>query len=210
VVGLRFLDHVLYGRGSILTRLLSLIILIILAGSCAGPSRRTSQTMPYEDRLQLASIYIQSNQIQKAVPLLEKAAAQDAGRPEAHAMLGEILFIQGDLEGSTRHLSKALEVGGDDPPVLNNLAWIELNQGRPDKALGLIDRALRFDPMPVYPYLDTRSRILLALGRHTEALTDARTALRQVPDHDGQMREQLKELIRTLEDSIHGPEEKGY
>ena len=48
--------------------------------------------MPYEDRLRLSSIYIQSGQSDRAIPLLEDAIFQDAGRPEAFVMLGEILI----------------------------------------------------------------------------------------------------------------------
>jgi Tfp pilus assembly protein PilF len=189
---------------------MGLTVVIFLTASCAGPSRKAELKMPYEKRIQLASIYIQNNQEEKAVPLLEEAVTQDEGRPEAHAMLGEILFIRGDLEGSTLHLTKALEVGGEDPMVLNNLAWVEMNQGRADTALDLIERALRLEPVPVYPYLDTRSRILLGLGRHSEALADARAALRNVPEYDTRMKENLEELIRELESSIHGPKEKEY
>lgn len=187
-------------------RLLSLVIVILLIASCAGSSQGTKLTMPYENRLQLASIYIQDDQPEKAVPLLEQAVKQEPQRPEAHAMLGEILFLQDDLEGSTSHLTRALETGGDTPLVLNNLAWVNLKQGHADEALGLIERALSLFPVPVYPYLDTRARIFKALGRDAEALMDARTALRLVPEHDAVMREQLEELIRELEKSVNGAE----
>jgi len=166
--------------------------------------------MPYEDRLQLASIYIQSDAAERAVPLLNEAISQNPERPEAYDMLGEILFLQGDLDGSLRHWTKAIEVGGDDPLILNNLAWVSLKQGHTDEAFDLIERALGLDPVPVYPYLDTRSRILLALGRRAEALGDARTALGQVPEHDTRMKEQLEELVKDIEKNIHGPDENGY
>jgi tetratricopeptide (TPR) repeat protein len=160
--------------------------------------------MPYDDRLRLASIYIQSGQEDRALPLLEDAITQNTGRPEAYAILGEVLYLQGDLEGSARHLARALETGGDNPVVLNNLAWVEMGRGHMERALDLTDRAVRLDPAPIYPYLDTRSRILEALSRYEEALADAKTALRQVPDHDTAMRDRLEKLVRDLENRGYG------
>lgn len=182
-----------------------ILVFAFLLASCAGPVRRGDREMAYEDRLRLASIYIQSERFARAVPLLEEAAAREPGRPEAHSMLGEVLFLSGDLEGAARSLYLALDAGGDDPLVLNNLAWIEMQRGRAPEALGLIERALKSDPVPLYPYLDTRARVLKALGRSGEALRDALTARRIVPEHDAGMINQLEDLIRELEREAPGP-----
>lgn len=193
-----------------LFRTLALAIVTMALVSCAVSPRRADLKMPYEDRLRLSSIYIQSGQSDRAIPLLEDAIFQDAGRPEAFVMLGEILWLKADLDGSAKHLTKALNIGGDDPVVLNNLAWVEMARGNVPKALDLTDRAVRMEPIPLYPYLDTRSRILEALGRHEEALADARTALRQVPEHDKAMRDRLEKLIRDLISRGHGSEGEEY
>ena len=104
----------------------------------------------------------------------------------------------------TRSLARALEVGGDDPGTLNNLAWVELKRGNPEEALHLVERALGSDPSPRYPYLDTRARILKALGRYEEALVQAAAALKMTPEHDPGMRKGLEELIRELEKEAPG------
>ena len=181
------------------------LIFAFLLPSCAGPVRRGDRAMAYEDRLRLASIYIQSERLARAIPLLEDAAAQEPGRPEAHSMLGEVLFLSEDLEGAARSFYLALDAGGDDPLVLNNLAWIELKRGRAPEALGLIERALKSDPVPLYAYLDTRARVLKVLGRRGEALQDALTARKIVPEHDTRMLGQLEDLIRELEKEAPGP-----
>ncbi len=155
--------------------------------------------MPYEDRLQLASIYIQGGQEDKAIPLLEDAVIQEEGRPEAWAMLGELFWLKGDLKESSVHFEKALETGGEDPLVLNNLAWIESEKDNPDRALALVDRAIAMDPAPLYPYRETRARILMKLQRYDEAAADARAALSLTPEYDLKMRTQLEELISEIE-----------
>ena len=178
--------------------------------SCTAPIRRVDLKMPYEDRLQLASIYIQNDQPERAVPLLEDASVQDPGRPEAYAMLGEVLFLEGNLEGSARSLNRALETGGDDPVILNNLAWVEMGRGNAEKALSLTDRALRLNPVPLYPHLDTRARVLLGLGRPQEALEEATRALELVPAHDNRMRDRLEELVRELSEGTRDEGEIYY
>jgi len=183
-------------------RLFLCALLAATAVSCAGVSRRDSLVMPYEDRIQLASIYIQGGQQDQAIPLLEDAIIQEKGRPEAWAMLGELFWLKGDLKESSVHFEKALETGGEDPLVLNNLAWIESEKGNPDRALALIDRAIAMNPVPAFPYLETRARVLMKLGRYEEAAVDARAAQSQTPEYDTKMREQLEELLREIEEKI--------
>lgn len=172
--------------------------LVIVLFSCAGPSRRDTLQMSYEDRLKLASIYIQGGQEDRAIPLLEDAVLQDKNRPEAWAMLGELYWLRGDLNVSSNHLQKALEAGGEDPVVLNNLAWVESAKGNPERALALVDRAIARNPAPVFPYLETRARVLMELGRYEEAAADARAARSLTPEYDTKMREQLDEMLREI------------
>ena len=172
--------------------------LVLVLFSCAAPSRRDTLQMPYEDRIKLASIYIQGGQEERAIPLLEDAVSQDKTRPDAWAMLGELYWLKGDLKASSNHLQKALETGGEDPVILNNLAWVESAKGHPERALALVDRAIAQNPAPVYPYLETRARILIKLGRYEEAAVDARAARSLTPEYDSEMRQQLEELLREI------------
>lgn len=175
-------------------------ILVVTLFSCAGISRRDVLTMPYDDRLKLASIYIQGGQEDKAIGLLEDAVTQEKDRPEAWAMLGELFWLKGDLEASSSNLEKALATGGEDHLILNNLAWVESAKGNPERALALADRAIALDPVPLYPYLETRANILLELKRYEEASAEARAALSLTPEHDTKMIMQLKELIKKIEE----------
>jgi tetratricopeptide (TPR) repeat protein len=177
-------------------------IVAITVASCASLSHRDTLTMPYEDRLQLASIYIQSGQVEKAVPLLEDAVNQEGDRPEAWAMLGELFWLKGELKRSSTYLEKALKAGGEDPLILNNLAWVESAKEDHERALALVDRAVAMDPVPLFPYLETRARVLMKLQRYEEALADAGAALSLTPDYDKNMKQQLRELIKEIEEKV--------
>ena len=50
-----------------------------------------------------------------------------------------------------------------------------------DRALGLINRAIRLQPQETF-YLSTKAEVLYALGRHREALSHIHRALRDYPD----------------------------
>ena len=191
-------------------RLLMCALLAVMVVSCAGVSVRDSLVMPYEDRIQLASIYIQGGQQDQAIPLLEDAITQEEGRPEAWAMLGELFWLKGDLKESSIHFEKALETGGEDPMILNNLAWIESEKDNPDRALALVDRAIAMDPVPLYPYLETRARTLMKLHRYDEALVDVRAAFSLTPEYDTRMKDQLGELISEIERLKDGSEDNTY
>lgn len=189
-------------------RMILMLALFIILSSCAGPDRKASLQMPYEDRIQLALIYIQSGKNDQAVGLLKDATFQDEDRPEAWAMLGEISYSEGNLDEAASHLESALEAGGENPAILNNLAWVQMARGDTAKALTLVDRALLLNPDPRYAYLDTRARILGKLGRYEEALTDARAARNLVPDQVSQAAGDLDELIAELENLASGDDGK--
>ena len=184
------------------SRLLLCALLALTVVSCAGMSRRDPLMIPYEDRIQLASIYIQGGQRDQAIPLLEDAVIQEEGRPEAWAMLGELFWLKGDLKESSINFEKALKAGGEDPLILNNLAWVESARGYPDRALALADRAIAMNPSPLYPYLETRARVLMKLKRYNEAFVEARTALSLTPEYDSKMRKQLNELIEEIGEKV--------
>ncbi len=181
-------------------RSIATMVLFIVLSSCAGPERKASSLqMPYDDRIQLASIYIQSGKSDQAVGLLEDASVQNRDRPQAWAMLGEISYSEGNLDEAVSHLERALEAGGENPAILNNLAWVQMARGDADRALILVDRALLLGPYPRYPYLDTRARILGKQERYEEALKDARAARTLVPDLDSRLAGELDDLVKELE-----------
>ncbi len=180
-----------------------LVITAIMAG-CAMRERTLVEEVPYEHQLELAAGYIQAGDDQNALIVLNESIARNPNRPEAYSMLGDIYYASEDLEGAAREYRRAIERGDSDPAVLNNLAWVKTSVGQHGSALSLIERAIEMAPVPLYPYLDTRARILRSMGNLEEARRSAEMALRLTPAQDIEMRQDLETLLddlRVLEES---------
>ncbi|TNF45522.1 tetratricopeptide repeat protein [bacterium] len=189
--------------GRLYPSVLLLVITFIVAG-CGARDHITVDEVPYEDRLSMAADFYQAGENQNAVATLKEAAAKTPHRPEAYSMMGDIYYASEDLEGAAREYRRAIERGDSDAAVLNNLAWVETSLGRHGSALSLIERAIEMAPVPLYPYLDTRARILRSMGNLEEARKSAEMALRLTPAQDIEMQQDLKTLLdnlRVLEES---------
>jgi predicted Zn-dependent protease len=75
-------------------------------------------------------------------------------------------------------------------------ASLHLAEGRPDRAVTVLGRAVDWSPADVTVRL-TRARALLALGRRAEARVDLEFVLRRQPQHSG-----AKRLLREARPSI--------
>ena len=173
-------------------------LLLSVFNGCAGIGHPVGPGTSYENRLTLAVGYIRSAEGPRAVEVLKEAASQLPERPEAYAMLGDIFHSDGNLEKAVEEYRRAIEKGEEDPVVWNNLAWLESDLGYNGAALFHIEKAIEMVPFPLYPYLDTRARILGAMGNIEEARKSAVMALRLTPASDMRMRRALRKFLDKL------------
>ena len=85
-----------------------------------------------------------------------------------------------DLKKARRHYEAALQWKPDQPNALNNLAVLELDEGRLDEALALAERAVRLDP----DYFDGRTtlgNVLVACKHWERALVQLDWVLQRTP-----------------------------
>ncbi len=184
---------------------LSLVFLIVFLVGCAGRDVKDTSIVSYSDRLTLATIYRQSGENERAKAVLKNAIEKEPERSEAYIHLGDILFMEDDLEGAASNYQNAVESGSEDPVMLNNYAWVMTSLGEHGKALTLAERAINMAPKPLFPYLDTRAMILKFLGNIREALKSAELALALTPGHDVDMRQHLEKLIEELKNYGSSP-----
>jgi tetratricopeptide (TPR) repeat protein len=133
-------------------------------------------------QLGLGMALADADRIDEAGDALEAVLARRPGMANVHAVLGSVRGRQGRPEAAIRHYRRAVEGGVDDVRVLNNLAWLLLEQagggeGATREALGLAraaaDASGRRDPR----VLDTLAEAAAAAGHDEEAARAAAEAL---------------------------------
>jgi putative PEP-CTERM system TPR-repeat lipoprotein len=92
----------------------------------------------------------------------------------ARRALAEHYMQTGRSPLAIAELERVIELRPDDPVALNNLAWL-YHEARDERALAIAERAVAAAP-GVPEIQDTRGVILLAAGRHAEALEVLRKA----------------------------------
>lgn len=111
--------------------------------------------------------------------LFERAVALDSNNGLAHYQLGMTYLAQGNQEQAKWELEEAAKTLPNDAPTMVGLATVMINQGRPDDAISLLDKALSIAISG-----DTLYRRGLAQslkGNHEAAATDFQNSLTNRP-----------------------------
>lgn len=88
--------------------------------------------------------------------------------------------VQGAADGARDAFIKAIEANPKNPTPLVNLAQLAMTEGKPDEAIGFLDRALALKP-DFAPALHLRSQIRAHAGELSSARADAETVVRLTP-----------------------------
>lgn len=124
-------------------------------------------------------------------------AAATSDDPRTHDARAERLLTSGDLAGALKEYLAAAAVDPRDPEALSYAGWISFLGGSPDKALPLLDAAVRADPS--YPDGHAFRGIVLLRAKHDAAgaATELRTYLRLVPS--GEMSGQVRSVLAAIQ-----------
>ena len=119
----------------------------------------------------------------QAIELAQKAIALDESDANAHGLLGYLYMM-------IRQHEKAIAVGERavalDPNSANAHAWLGNNlywAGRPEDAIPLILKAIRFNPIPPTWCLFTLGMAYRETGRYEEAISACKRALHREPNN---------------------------
>lgn len=121
--------------------------------------------------------------LERAFELAETAIALDDSLPLGYAILGEVFLWKKDHEKAIAEQKKAIALSPNDADQIAGLGGILTWAGRPDETLGLVQQAMRLNPMYPIEYLWNLGHASFLLGRHEEAI-EALTRIRdRIPDY---------------------------
>lgn len=100
----------------------------------------------------------------------------------AHNNLGDVLLLQGDVDGAITQFHQALQINPDYVMARNNLGNALLQQGRVDEAIIQDRKALELKPDLATAHYNL-ANALLQRGRAGEATSQFRQALKINPDY---------------------------
>jgi adenylate cyclase len=114
--------------------------------------------------------------------LAQRAVVLDASLPLAHTTLGTAYMLQKQYEQAITEGEKAIPLG---PNYADGYAWLGAIfnfAGRPEEAIGLVEKALRLNPHDPFFYLFHLGFAYRLKGRYEEAITAFKRVLSRNPD----------------------------
>ncbi|MBW2057768.1 MAG: tetratricopeptide repeat protein [Deltaproteobacteria bacterium] len=123
-----------------------------------------------------------SQSLERAFELEQKAIGLDDSLPEPHRFLGDVYLWKKQHDRAIAEYEKAIALDPNDPDGFQGLGSILTWAGRPEESIGLVKKAIRLDP--VYPvfYLFTLGHAYFLTGQYEEAVTTLRRALNLNPN----------------------------
>jgi len=120
--------------------------------------------------------------IAKAFKLAKKALSLDESNALSHALLGNVYLPMRKYEKAIAAGERAVELAPNGAMV-NGLFGVNLGYaGRPDEAIGYLNKGIRLNPFPAYWYFTMLGRSYMQKGQYEEALTEFKKALHRSPD----------------------------
>ena len=115
---------------------------------------------------------------------VERAIEKDPNDPYGRYVAGVIVGYLGDRPRAAREFAKALEISPNYAPAINASGVVEIFNGNPEKAIPLIERAMRLDPAATQQYLHFLGIAYFVLGKFEAAAAQFRERILLVPETD--------------------------
>ncbi|MEE8608876.1 MAG: tetratricopeptide repeat protein, partial [Nitrospiraceae bacterium] len=123
-----------------------------------------------------------ADSLKRAVELAQVAINLDDTFSGTYRLLGSIHLLLIQHDDAIAYIEKAIDLSPNDPRNFATLAFILNYSGQPEKAILLLEKAMRLSPY--YPdwYLGELGRAYLLTGRYDEAIEALKQRLRRNPN----------------------------
>ncbi len=119
----------------------------------------------------------------KAAECAERARALDDNYSELHGLLGAIQLIRGEFDAAIASCERSVALEPNGAYVTGFLGFALNWAGRPEEALNLARKAMRFSPLHPSWYLEVAAHANRLLGRYEEAVVLYQRAINQTPEY---------------------------
>ncbi len=117
----------------------------------------------------------------KALEIAEHAMEIDPKEPFCYIHLADIYLIKGEHDRALAHAEKAVDLAPSYSSSIGALAWQSFWVGEFQRCVNAFARMKRLNPHYPAVYLGVEGGALLFLGRHRDAITTLKEAIRRVP-----------------------------
>jgi adenylate cyclase len=123
-----------------------------------------------------------SQPLEQALALAQRAVALDDSLAQAHATLGNGYLWKKQYDQAIAEEERAIALDSNFADAYMRLGNILTFAGRPEEAIGLIEKALRLNPHSPPVYLLTLGDSYHLMGQYEEAIAAYKRALTHIPD----------------------------
>ena len=117
----------------------------------------------------------------KALEIAEHAMEIDPKEPFCYIHLADIYLIKGEHDRALAHAEKAVDLAPSYSSSIGALAWQSFWVGEFQRCVNAFARMKRLNPHYPAAYLGVEGGALLFLGRHHDAITTLKEAIRRMP-----------------------------
>jgi len=126
-----------------------------------------------------------SQSLERAFELAQRAVALDGSLPYAHLVLGHAYQSKGRHEQAIAEARQAVALNPNWAQGYAELGQILNLAGQPEEAIGLIEKAMRLDPQNTVGFYSFLGRAYRMIGRHDEAIAALKKVLSFYPNLPG-------------------------
>lgn len=123
----------------------------------------------------IATIYGNMEDYSNSIRMYNKLIAKDSLFEGAHVNLGLLYAEIDSLIKAEYHLTRAIDLIGDEPYLLNNYGFLKYKQGQYDNALNYISKSISLDSKNSYAYRN-RALVYIELGLIEESCEELKQA----------------------------------